>query len=204
MTLCIATLDVQAQNQVKSPSKAQIRRTEKKMERLTIRDSIVLEKHHSIRIGYGAVAPFYQFRMYDPASFSVQHYYRGAESSSGIVFAEYSYRPLRWLETGLNVGYINLSRQFNNRLTDQKIGFHTLNTLSFAAHVRFSYLTRPIVRLYSGLAIGATIGFEQMKIDKKSRTTAPFSSTARSPCLASLWDAGSTASPNYRWDRWVS
>lgn len=142
-------------------------RYDKIVARLTIKDSIVTERHHGLRIGYGAVAPFYQFRQIDPASYSLQHYYRGREFMSGVFFAEYSYRPLRWLEVGANVSYINFSRLFYDRITTRKIGHHTLNTVGLAAKVRFSFLTRPVVRLYSSLALGAAIGFEQIKIDRQ-------------------------------------
>lgn len=167
LILCCSTLDTMAQQADTLLSKATLRRIERIKERSIIKDQIVLEKHHSIRLGYGGAAPFYKYQMKNPADYSVQHYYRGGEMLSGVIFAEYSYRPLRWIETGLNVSYINSTQQYFDRLNDAKLGYHTLNTLGFAAHVRFSYLTRPIVRLYSGLAIGVAVGFEQMKLGQQ-------------------------------------
>lgn len=173
-TTLIITAVTQATAQEKT--QAQIKAEErysKTVKRLTVTDSIVTEKHHGLRLGYGAVAPFYQFKQHDPLnSNTIDYYYRGNETMSGVAFAEYSYRVLSWLEVGANLSYINFSRQYFDRVTDQNIGHQALNTIGLAAQVRFSYLNRPVVRLYSGLALGVAIGFEQMKIGQKIQNTA--------------------------------
>lgn len=83
--------------------------------------------------------------------------YRGALKTSGGYALSYMYSPLRWLSVGLYAGYVCQWRPTLLRSTQEVLSTTTERHLMLVPTVRFTYLNRPLVRLYS--SIGAGVGF---------------------------------------------
>ena len=72
----------------------------------------------------------------------------------------YHYRLLKWLSFGGYISYANASTKKINILTEEKTTFHE-HFVAIAPSVRFTYLNRKYVTLYSGLGISMTWNFNQ-------------------------------------------
>lgn len=66
----------------------------------------------------------------------------------------YSYDLLRWLSVGATASYSYTGAKYYEGLSDAKIGSFSTSNLSLMAMVRFTWLRRPAVRLYSQVGIG--------------------------------------------------
>ena len=68
------------------------------------------------------------------------------------------YRALRhWLHLGFSMSYYARTLQVSSVDTKEPVGNQFCHLISPMAAIRFQYLDRPIVGLYSGLALGVTI-----------------------------------------------
>lgn len=135
-----------------------------------VRDSLINEKQHTFRLGIGAgpVLNDLTFGLINTPNYPISPYYSGGVFMSGHIAAQYSYRPLKWLEVGGIVSYVNLSERLFDRITDANVGYSRQNTISVMANVRFSYLTSPTVRLYSGVGIGVSCNIAQSKYNEQT------------------------------------
>lgn len=84
-------------------------------------------------------------------------YYRGPLKTSGGYSLSYMYSPLRWLSVGLYAGYVSQWQNNLLRASRSVVSTTTERHLMLVPTVRFTYLNRPIVRLYSSIGIG--VGF---------------------------------------------
>lgn len=107
-----------------------------------------------------------------------EDYYRSAIYSIGTFSASYYYRPLKWFWVGGTLGYFNASGTYYNLLTDQKMGKYERHMINIMPSVRFAYLNRPHLNLYSGLSLGLSIAHQSWPIDaSKSGVSACFQVT---------------------------
>lgn len=90
-------------------------------------------------------------------------YYRGKYKISGGYSLSYMYSPRKWFSFGLYVGYGCDWFTTNLNLTEEVVKTHYEHHIMFVPTVRFSYLNRRIVRLYSSLGIGYGICAERTK-----------------------------------------
>lgn len=123
---------------------------------------------HEVRLTVGS-APLFEddFFVYDYFEPSVNEhsnminpddlYYRGALKTSGGYALSYMYSPCRWFSVGMYAGYVSQWQKTHLRSTQATISTTTERHLMFVPTVRFTYLNRPLVRLYSSIGVG--VGF---------------------------------------------
>lgn len=123
---------------------------------------------HEVRLTVGS-APIFEddFFVYDyfEPNITEHHemihpndlYYRGALKTSGGYALSYMYSPCRWFSVGMYAGYVGQWQKIHLRSTQAAVSTSTERHLMFVPTVRFTYLNRPMVRLYSSIGIG--VGF---------------------------------------------
>ncbi len=128
---------------------------------------------YEVRIGYGG------FPSYDRSNFLSSHwgYYRYLEPAqvkgydleslyssrtvseyvTGVFSGEFSFHYKRWLTFALNIGvngmWSNMNNPAHGYYVERGVG------INITPMVRFQYLNRPLVRLYSGVGLGIYAGF---------------------------------------------
>jgi hypothetical protein len=85
------------------------------------------------------------------------------------VSATYHYRLLKWLSLGGYISYAGVFTQKINTITEEKYSCKD-HFFAIAASVRFTYLNRKYVTLYSGLAVSSTWQFSRYDIDNLTWT----------------------------------
>ena len=125
------------------------------------------EHKHEVRLTVG-VTPLFEndFFIYDEPAI-VQRYpnviypddltYRGALKTSGGYALSYMYTPAKWFAVGLYAGYVSQWQTTHLRATQAVTSTTTERHLMLVPTVRFTYLNRPLVRLYSSIGVG--VGF---------------------------------------------
>lgn len=85
--------------------------------------------------------------------------HRGALYTSGAWSLSYDYRFRKWLDAGLTLGYYGeYSRSYSN--TDASpVGRNRAHAITVMPAVRFTWMNRRWVRMYSSLGVGATFVF---------------------------------------------
>ncbi len=130
------------------------------------------ENKHEVRLTVG-VTPLFEddFFVYDEPAIVERYHnviypsdltYRGALKTSGGYALSYMYSPLRWLSVGLYAGYVCEWQPTHLRSTQAITSITKERHLMLVPTVRFTYLNRPIVRLYSSIGIG--VGFCRERI----------------------------------------
>lgn len=125
------------------------------------------EHKHEVRLTVG-ISPLFEndFYIYDgevvapkyPNTISPDDLtYRGALKTSGGYALSYMYSPLRWFSVGLYAGYVCQWQPTHLRAGQAIVSTTTERHLMLVPTVRFTYLNRPIVRLYSSIGVG--VGF---------------------------------------------
>lgn len=79
----------------------------------------------------------------------------------------YRFRVLKWLWVGGDISYCGFFGSFREPYTDQKVGAYRDHFISIMPAVRFSYLNREYVTLYSGIAGGIAFEFGKTYPDYK-------------------------------------
>ena len=91
----------------------------------------------------------------DPSQIIEQsRYYLGHLRSTWAFSAGYFYSVYKWLHVGATLSYHNVSREKFETATRRAVAEMHRNYISIIPTVKFSYLNRPYVRLYSGIGIG--------------------------------------------------
>lgn len=84
----------------------------------------------------------------------------------------YYYDVLRWLSVGGVVSYSYTGATYYDGLSDSKVGSFGISNLSLTAMVRFTWLRRPMVRLYSQLGLGMGLYVHSNKLFGNRKTDA--------------------------------
>ncbi len=106
---------------------------------------------HSIYDSYG----------YSQWDFEGSKCYRGAQLYSGTYSLGYLYRATPVVGVGMTVSYSALGRNLYSNADNSTVGRDVGHYVSFVAMVRFSWLNRKWVSLYSALGLGFGIGVER-------------------------------------------
>lgn len=114
--------------------------------------------------GYGPFDNHYNGGMggYD---FSSLENYLGARYTTGAISLGYTYSFSRWLSLGGTISYTGEFQNTYDRISDRMTGGRTWSDISLTPMVRFTYLNRKYVRLYSQLGVGLQISIERGKTD---------------------------------------
>lgn len=84
--------------------------------------------------------------------------YNGATYSTGVISADFAFNFKRWFALSLSLNCNGFYRKTCSSVTGQKTGTERGVIMTFMPHLRFSYLNREYVRLYSSLGVGVTYG----------------------------------------------
>ena len=107
---------------------------------------------HEVRLSWGA-SPFnLVFDMSYP-----RQTYVSKTRFSGAVTASYGYQLKRWLSLHANLTYSGLYRRRNMKSDKTYVGTDREHVLTFMPMVRFTWLNRPAIRLYSSVGAGAAM-----------------------------------------------
>ena len=133
----------------------------------------VTEKQHDIRLGIGSVSLFSMLMLdadffgtvdvdYVEPSFRYQmkesNYYKGAEYFTGVLSLSYTYQLRRWCQLGGTVNFAAVTRPYYYNITNKKAYDRNSYFASIMPTVRFTYLTREKVQLYSAVSLGVAVG----------------------------------------------
>ena len=127
------------------------------------------EFRHEFRIGLGGypvganlACGIFPIRRPDVSSYNPlgirndrYHDYRKGGISCGTLQLQYAYHFRRWFSIGANLGLDLLYGALYDGYTHERKGWQQAWGLSFYPEFRFTYLTKPVVRLYSGIGLGA-------------------------------------------------
>lgn len=80
---------------------------------------------------------------------------------------QYKYRLKKWLWLGGMISYQGSFFQLNDVISDERIGITRAHSFAIIPSIRFSWLNKKIVTLYSGVALGAALSFVNNKPDDR-------------------------------------
>lgn len=129
------------------------------------------ERTHDFRIGIGSMSLF-SFMMLDEGLFSdVDYiepplrnqiinadYYQCAQYFTGVISLNYNYQIRRWCQLGGTVNFAAITRPYKDSVTNKKAFDKNSYFGSIMPTVRFTYLNREKVQLYSAVSLGAVFG----------------------------------------------
>ena len=131
------------------------------------------EKQHDIRLGIGSVSLFSMLMLdadffgvvdvdYSDPPFRYQmkesNYYKGAEYFTGVLSLSYTYQLRRWCQLGGTVNFAAVTRPYYYNITNKKAYDRNSYFASIMPTVRFTYLNREKVQLYSAVSLGVAVG----------------------------------------------
>ncbi len=126
-------------------------------------------KRNDIRLGVGAIPMIFGSGIYmsrydalNPNENIYLDYYISSKIVSPSVYLNYSYQFVKWFSLGANFSYSGFYKNSSDLVTDAKRITESQHFLSFTPIVRFDWLNREVIRLYSSVGIG--LGYS---IDKK-------------------------------------
>lgn len=91
----------------------------------------------------------------------VHSYYEGSLRMTGAIVATYTYRPRRWLEVGFTLSYAGFYRNLYYSSDGSTAQLERDHFFTLMPLVRFSWLNRRSVRIYSEFQLGWQLGFEK-------------------------------------------
>lgn len=122
---------------------------------------------HEIRLGWGGAPLFHtilvgpgcdvNYDAYDNLASSLYGEFSGPVYMTGNVGLEYSYSFRKWFALSVNVGMNGIYGRRYDKVTGLRTGLDFGAVFSFFPQVRFSYLNRKYVKLYSALGAGITV-----------------------------------------------
>lgn len=98
------------------------------------------------------------FYYYYDSWFNADEYTRWWATTPALT-AQYQYRFNKWFWLGGMVSYQGTYFQRNNSFTEEKIGISRKHSITIMPAVRFSWVNKKIVTLYSGVALGVSFMF---------------------------------------------
>lgn len=107
---------------------------------------------HEVRVSWGASPINLVFDMSYP-----RPTYVSKRGFSGAVTASYGYRFKRWLSLHANLTYSGMYRRRNMKSDKTYVGTDTEHVLTFMPTIRFTWLDRPAIRLYSSAGLGGAM-----------------------------------------------
>ena len=115
-------------------------------------------QQHELRASIGYVPMFAYLGSYfvDCTPPYISPTFRGPKYTTGAVSVSYGYRFYRWLDVGMVVSYYNEYHRLYDSFTNDYLGRVYNHHITLMPTVRFTWLDRKWVRMYSSLAAGAT------------------------------------------------
>ena len=173
-TMMIMALNATAPAQVDSSTDYQQPKTEIKTVSQEDTDWRKQFKRHEFSIGIGdpARVNFHRNRIETTPNYYPEVWLQRQICCGNVYFTcpitlGYRYRVLKWLWVGGDISYCGFYGSFRDLYTDQKVGDYRDHFISIMPAVRFSYLNREYVTLYSGIAGGVALEYGKTYPDYK-------------------------------------
>ncbi len=97
--------------------------------------------------------------------FNQSETYRGTVIATGSLSFEYMYRAKKWFWIGALVSYAGFYNNVYSKSDDAQVDFCRSHVVSVMPVIRFSWLNKKFVTLYSGLGLGIAANIEQTEKD---------------------------------------
>lgn len=124
------------------------------------RAKLPFEQQHEVRVSVGISPLFSMYNgLYDylPSPYYVPRIIDGPTYTTGALSVSYGYRFRRWFDLGLLFSYnCEYKRQFN-ALSGDYLHRKYQHNITIMPTIRFTWLNRKWVRMYSSLGMGMTI-----------------------------------------------
>ena len=123
------------------------------------RNKLPFTQQHEVRVSAGISPMFTISNMYDyvPSPYYVPRIIDGPTYTTGAINLSYAYRFRRWFDLGLLLSYnCEYKRQFN-ALSGDYLHRKYQHNITIMPTIRFTWLNRKWVRMYSSLGMGMTI-----------------------------------------------
>ncbi len=140
-------------------------------------DKTLLKGCHDIQLGIGdiAFATLYNENNYvyaEPAIYSPYNWfsdgvYAGEKVSTGVINLSYHYQIENWFSVGLSVSYVGFYQNSYTNSTNKLAYSNITHNLAAMPDVRFTWLNKKYVKLYSGAALGF-VSVAQNYLDKNN------------------------------------
>lgn len=114
-------------------------------------------RQHEVSLSVGWLPSPTNFTKYDYNAF----YHRGATYTGGAWTAAYGYSFKKWLQVGGSITYYGEFGSVHNNLDDSKVRNESCNLIFITPTVRFAWLNRNWVRLYSTVGISYGLAIEK-------------------------------------------
>ena len=149
---------------------------------------------HEFRLGVGAYplaesidyffrsTPFYHYgddKGYPGSDYESALNYTGPRIFTGSISAGYTYNVLHWLSVGGAFTYSGDYQKRYDRATDQEQEKNKANRFYLMPMLRFNYLNRPAIRLYSQVGVGISYMNEREYFKDKLYTTSGWGTSAQ-------------------------
>lgn len=113
------------------------------------------------RINWGTSLMDYDYPAIQPNQWFEPDTYRGATFASGAVSVSYMFRIQKWLWLGGTFSYSGFYNEVFDRVSNQKVDYRDSHFISIIPTVRFSWLNKKYLTLYSGVGVGIATVFEK-------------------------------------------
>lgn len=142
------------------------------------KEKVAFTPEHEFRLGIGAFPVMTFFNYYSSHTYlnygntilTTNEYndatqYYSPRTITGSISGGYTYNVLRWLSVGATFSYIGDFQNKYDRITNQKSEEFNSNNFILTPMVRFNYLNKPLIRLYSQIGIGASLIRKKLMYD---------------------------------------
>lgn len=122
---------------------------------------IPFQKQHEVRLSAGAWPTTTDLSLpYFINKIDRTRIYESPTYATGAFTLSYDYRFKRWFDLGLAVSYYGEFNTAYSNIDRSKLGNQEMQFISVMPVIRFTWLNRPLVRMYSSLGIGMTVKTE--------------------------------------------
>ena len=87
--------------------------------------------------------------------------YTGPSYSTGVISADFNIQFKKWFALGLQANFDGIWSSLHSSDTGEKLGNCSGVAFSFLPYARFTYLNRPVVKLYSAVGLGIGAGYRK-------------------------------------------
>lgn len=109
----------------------------------------------SLFFSYNYEPPYHTYDLFAP------DYKLGPKYTTGSITASYYYRFKSWFWVGGNLSYTGFTQNYYDAFSIEHLGRNTNHVITLLPTVRFSYLNKQYVTLYSEIALGITYNYQR-------------------------------------------
>lgn len=88
--------------------------------------------------------------------------YTGPSYSTGVISADFNIQFKKWFALGLQANFDGIWSSLHSSDTGERLGNCSGVAFSFLPYARFTYLNRPVVKLYSAVGLGIGAGYRKL------------------------------------------